>query len=193
MTKAKIKLSEKIVKYIFPGLHPSVASGEDGWIVYDFDKQIPKSLGIVIPTSIGSSNYNQVFPKTFEEYFVDLSEAIAHFSRLIEAPVIPSIRTAGVEAIVGSAILQDESEYTIFRFDELVEPAEKKYLLCRMATNSFTVNKVLLIVNADPIYMEEASGIDDNSYIYWISPLKSLFAHPNEVFAAILSYAGFCQ
>ena len=131
MTKAKIKLSEKVVKYIFPGLHPSVALGEDGWVIYDFDRQIPKSLGIVIPPIVTSSNYNQVFPKTFEEYFVNLSEALARFARLIETPVMPSIRTTGVEAIVGSAILQDESEYTIFRFDELTLPADKKYLLCR--------------------------------------------------------------
>lgn len=193
MAKAKIKLSEKIVKYIFPGLHPSVASGEDGWIVYDFDKQIPKSLGIVIPPDVSSSNYSQVFPKTFEEYFVDLSEALSHFSRLIEATAVPSIRTANVEAIVGSVMLQDESEYTIFRFDGLVKPAEKSYLLCRMRTDSFTLNKVLLIVNSDPIYMEEAEGLDGSRYIYWISPLKSLFANPNEVFAAMLYYAGFCQ
>ena len=193
MAKTKIKLSDKIVKYIFPGLHPSVAYGEDGWVVYDFDKQIPKSLGIVIPPDVSSRNYNQVFPKTFEENFVNLSEALAHFSRLIEAPAVPSIRTSGVEAIVGGVILQDESEYTIFRFDGLVEPADKKYLLCRMAADSLTINKVLLVVNADPIYMEEAEEIGGSRYVYWISPIASLFANPDEVLAATLAYAGFCQ
>ena len=188
MAKQKLKLNEEIVKYIFPGLHPKITSREDGWIAYDFDHEIPRKLGIMVPIEVESSNYNRVFPVSFNGYFKKLGDITARFSRLLETPINLSIPDAEVEAIAGGLFVY-KSKYTVFRFDEFLDTADKKYLLCRARAKQLSVNETVDILNAQPVFLEETVGLDGAEYIYFLIPTVSIFSEPMRILLAAFAYA----
>ena len=188
----KLKLNTEIVKYIFPGLHPQIILGEDGWVAHEFIRLLPRKLGIVIPNEVESSNYNSIFPVPFEGYFRDLHDSVSRLSRLIEAPVPFSIPDLEIEGMVGE-IVEHNTELTIFRFDNLLENHKKQHVLCRAKAERLSVEASVAIVNTNPIFLESAINFDGVQYDYWIMPITSLFADPKRLLFDMLYYAGFLQ
>lgn len=189
MKKKKITLDREIVKYIFPTTDPAVAVGEDGYIVYNFIRLYPNRLGIFIPSEVNMSNYSSAFPKPFESYFTDIYEETEYLSRLLEVKIEPNFGNIGVECISGKVLERDENNYTIFRFDELIDPRAKTDLLCRVELKNLTTDDKIEILSAEPKFREEAISVDGAQYLYWIMPISRLFRINDEVLAAIFAFA----
>ncbi|MBR3365621.1 hypothetical protein IKG48_00635 [Candidatus Saccharibacteria bacterium] len=189
MKKNKLALDENIVKYIFPGTNPDVALGEDGYVIYDFQALYPKKLAIFVPIEIERSHYSDVFPKSFEAYFKDLDSEIARLSRLLEANLEWCLKGRGIEFIAGRVLKRQDNNYTVFRFDELVDTCCKTELLCRTETKNITVNDEMAVLNTDPYFEDKATSIDGREYLYWIMPIGQLFFNTNSLIATILSMA----
>ena len=189
MVKPKLKLTKDLVKNIFPGLHYKVAPREEGLMVYDFNRELPRKLRILIPSEVKPSNYNRVFPLPFDGCFKNLEEFTARFSRLLETPIKLSVPSEGVEAMAGGLFVY-ENRYQVFRFDEFLEATEKKYLLCRAKAKKLSINETVDIVNMNPVFLEETVGLDGAEYIYWLIPIVSIFSEPEKVLLATFAYAG---
>ncbi len=189
MKKNKITLDENIVKYIFPGTKPSIALGEDGYIVYNFQSLYPKKLAIFVPIEIERSHYSDVFPKSFEGYFKNLDEELARLSRLLETNLIWNLKDIGVEFIAGRVLRRQDNNYTVFRFDELVGTSYKTELLCRARLDNFTIDNEMAVLNTNPYFEDSAASIDGRKYLYWIMPIDQLFFSASSLFAIILSMA----
>lgn len=187
--KKKIALREEIVKYIFPTSNPKIIQGEDGCIACDFMKVYPPKLGIFIPNEIDHSNYSSAFPKSFEEYFIDLYEETEYLSRLLEVPIVPNLRNVGVECIPGTIIQPEDGEYAVFRFDELVDPRKKTELLCRVQLDRLSIDDKIDILSVDPKFRAEVMGLNNTQYLYWTMSLSRLFRINDEVLAAIFAFA----
>ena len=170
--KKKITLNKEVVKYIFPGVHPEVAPGEDGYVIYNFDVLYPKKLAIFVPTEVEGTNYSNVFPKSFEDYFRDLDLEISRLSLLFEMGNIFN-RFVKTEFIAGQIIKHEDGAYTIFRFDELVDLEQKLTLLCRTREEDATAD-----LNTD---VEYATRWDGKRYLYWFLPVEGLFKQKNEM------------
>lgn len=189
MKKSKMALSEDIVKYIFSGTEPSCALGEDGYIVYDFKRLYPAKLGIFIPSEVDHSNYNAIFPKSFESYFKNIDKEVAYISRLLEISITPNLPGLDIECISGSVLRRKDNNYTIFRFDSLVEPSRRTELLCRVNANRLTACDKVHILNTNPLFTAEAGDLGGTDYLYWIMSISKLFWEGSEILAAIFAYA----
>ncbi len=174
--KKKMALDQKIVKYIFTGVKSSVALGEDGYIVYNFDTMYPANLAIFVPIEVERSNYSNVFPKSFEDYFRDLDLELSRLSLIIERGNIFN-RFAKTEFIAGQIVKRVNTNFTIFRFDELIDPSEKKTLLCRTAERDLSAKSYEAILStSDSNYScEWAKSVDGANYLYWYLPVNRLF------------------
>ena len=191
MQKEKIALSEEIVKYIFPTTDPKIIQGEDGWIACDFRRQYPNQLAIFLPNEVAKSNYSSAFPKTFEEYFTNVIEEAAFLSRLLEVEIRPNLRKdLGIEYVPGVVLRNINTEYIVFRFDELLDPREKTEVLCRVKLKDMVVNDRMDIINSNPVpsSMREAIGLNDEQFYYWIMPISGLFRIDRSVVAAFFAY-----
>jgi len=185
--REKMILDETIVKYIFTGTHPTVALGEDGYIVYDFDTTYPSKLAVFIPIEVEPSNYSNVFPKSFEDYFKDLDLEISRLSLLVERGNIFD-RFPVAEFVAGQILKRDDGKYTVFRFDELVEPEQRTELLCRTKIKGISasgLNKIYA-VSEESFTPERAQMIDTTEYIYWFLPLRKLFCQYDETLESLI-------
>ena len=189
MKEQKIPLSEEIVKYIFPGTSPVVVQAEDGYIVHDFKKLYPIGLGIFVPNEVDRSNYNAIFPKPFESYFLDMHEEVAHLSRLLEIPITSNLSTTEIVCMPGVILRNSEANEVVFRFDKLLEARKKTELLCRANLDRLTIGDKVRILNVHPLYRAEASDWDGGQYLYWIMPIEMLFSDPGEILAATFEYS----
>lgn len=189
MKKKKITLTEDIVKYIFPGLEPAIKKTEDGYVAYNFMKQYPDKLGIFMPNEVDQSNYSAAFPKPFESYFINMHEEAEYLSRLLEVNVEPSLHNINMECVRGKASKSSEGDYTVFRFDELIDPVKKTDLLCRVSRADLAIEDKVEILSINPDYRAEILALDGSSYIYWIMPISRLFKITDEVLAAIFAFA----
>lgn len=189
MQRNKIALTEEIVKYIFPGSEPTIAPGEDGYIIYDFKMMYPAKLGIFIPIEVDRSNYSSVFPKPFEAYFLDLDKQAEYLSRFLEVDIKPTLPNIGVQFVPGKVLQRNENNYTIFRFDELIAPIQKTDLLCRVKYNNLSGDNSLKLLNIDPKFKAGAYTVTGIQYQYWICPNRYLFCIDNEFLAAVFTLA----
>lgn len=191
MGKKKIALREEVARYIFPGTEPAIAMGEDGYVVYDFKRIYPDKLAIFIPQEVDRSNYNGVFPKSFEDYFLSVEDEIGHFLRFYELTdeLKPMVGSIGAEFIPGKVLDKVKGKYTIFRFDELIGPEEKTDLLCRVQLSRLGAESELEIYNTNPCYTGNVTGSNDVRYYYWIMPISQLFKNLDEFFALKFAYA----
>ena len=189
MRKQKMLLNEEIVKYIFPGMNVETAPCEGGCIVNGFKRLYPAKLEIFIPHKVDRSNYSSYFPKSFEEYFWDIHQEANFISRFWEGRIEPNVPNVGVECIPGRILERNETGYTVFRFDELLDPREKTDVLCRVNLNTITTDDKLEILNLDPNFFEEVWDFDDTCYQYWISPITRLFRINDEFLAAIFAFS----
>lgn len=190
MKKQKITLSREIVKYIFPAAEPAIATGEDGYIAYNFIRQYPNKLGVFIPSQVDKSNYSAFFPRPFESYFSDMYEEAEYLSRLLEVKIEPDLREGlGVECVSGKMLKRCESTYAIFRFDDLLSSREKTDLLCRVALKNLMIDDKIDILSTNPDFRENAIGLDGTQYLYWVMPISRLFRIDDEVLAAIFAFA----
>ncbi|MBQ3280368.1 hypothetical protein IJG92_01800 [Candidatus Saccharibacteria bacterium] len=189
MKKKKITLDREIVKYIFPATEPAILQGEDGYIVYNFIRLYPNKLAVFVPMEVTQSNYSSAFPKSFESYFADIYEETEYLSRLLEVKLVPNIRNIGVECVSGKVLRRDENNYTVFRFDELLDPRDKTDLLCRVKIGSLTTDDRIDILSTNPEFREDAMAADGIQYMYWTMPLSRLFRVDDEVLAAIFAFA----
>ena len=177
-------LDEEIVKYIFEGVHPKIAIGEDGYIVYDFDATYPANLAVFVPIEVQPSNYSNFFPKSFEDYFRDLDLEISRLSLLIEQGNIFN-RFPKTEYIMGQFLNMSTSEYTVFRFDELLETREKTMLLCRTKVKDTSVVWITQILTTSAgLFPVRVWTVDGVEYIYWGLSFESLFCCQKEVMDA---------
>ena len=186
----KIALNEEIVKYIFPGTEPAIAMGEDGCVVYDFKKSYPDKLGIFIPNEVDRSNYSNVFPRPFEGYFLNMDEEVSYISRFLEVVdgISPLVRYTDAEFIPGKVLKGEKDHYTVFRFDELVDPGEKTDLLCRLSLNYLGAENEISILDANPCFTGDVTGLNGTRYYYWIMPFSQLFSPTDEFYAALFAY-----
>ena len=189
MKKTKMALTKDIVKQIFPGTNPRIAEGEDGSVIYDFGAIYPKHLGIFIPSEVDRSNFSSVFPRTFESYFKDIDDETAYLSRLLEVKIEPILKGLGTECIAGQVVRGSDSEYTVFRFDELIDARGKMDLLCRVETEKLRIDDKIGILNTNPCFKEEVSELLGREMTYWIMPISSLFRIDDQIIAAIFAYA----
>lgn len=173
--KRKMFLDEEVVKYIFTGVHPVIARGEDGYVAYDFDTTYPKALAVFVPIEVEPSNYNHVFPKSFEDYFRDLDLEISRLSLLIERGNVFN-RFARSEFVAGQFLRGIKGAYTVFRFDELKETEEKTDLLCRTRTENLSAEDLgEICAAANGFEPQRATTIDGTEYLYWGLPVQGLF------------------
>lgn len=171
----KMALDEAIVKYIFPGVHPTVALGEDGYIVYDFDSFYPEKLAIFVPIEVERSNYSNVFPKSFEDYFKNLDLEISRLSLLLEMGDIFR-RFPPTEFIAGQVLRREDSQYTVFRFDELAASKEKTELLCRSQASRILPSELGEIYKLSKGFLPEMVYLPgEKEYLYWFLPVKKLY------------------
>lgn len=169
-------LDEEIVKYIFVGVHPKIAVGEDGYIVYDFDTTYPANLAIFVPIEVQPSNYSNFFPRSFEDYFRDLDLEISRLSLLIEQGNIFNCFPK-TEYIAGQFLKMATSKYTVFRFDESLEIEEKTMLLCRTKVKDTSLAKTTQIfTTAEGFSPGRSRTVDGIEYIYWGLPFRRLFS-----------------
>lgn len=189
MRKQRMLLDEEIVKYIFTGVNVETAACEGGCIVNGFKRLYPAKLGIFIPHKVDRSNYSSYFPKSFEEYFWDIHREANFISRFWEGRIEPNVPNVGVECISGKILARNETGYTLFRFDELLDPKEKTDVLCRVNLDGLTTNDKLEILNLNPNFFEEVWDFDDTCYQYWISPITHLFRINDEFLAAIFAFS----
>lgn len=170
-------LDTEIVKYIFPGAHPTVALGEDGYIVYDFDKVYPARLAVFVPIEVVPSNYSNVFPKSFEDYFRDLDLEISRLSLLIECGNMFN-RFPKTEFVTGQFLRREDGYYIVFRFDELLESEEKTELLCRTKTKNLSIADISEIYAVSgSLVPDKARMVDGTGYLYWSLPIVRLFRY----------------
>ena len=191
MKNKQIAVTEEIVKYIFPTTNPEIIQGEDGYIVCDFRRLYPNQLAIFLPNEVDQSNYSSAFPKPFEDYFASAIEEAAFLSRLFEAEIRPNLRKdLNVEFVPGKVVRTIKSDYTVFRFDELIDAREKTEVLCRVKLKDMVVNDRVDIINSDPLpnFMKEAIGPEDEQLYYWIMPISELFRIDRSVVAAFFAY-----
>lgn len=174
--KRKMVLDQKIVKYIFTGVKSSVALGEDGYIVYGFDAMYPANLAIFVPIEVERSNYSNVFPKSFEDYFKDLDLELSRLSLIIERGNVFN-RFAKTEFIAGQVLERVNTNFTIFRFDELIDPSERKTLLCRTAERDMSTksHETILSISDSGYPCEWARSVDGVNYLYWYLSVYRLF------------------
>ena len=191
--REKVTLKEEVVKYIFPGTKPEIALGEDGYIVYDFKKLYPEKLGIFIPIEIEKSDYSNIFPKSFEDYFLNVRTEVNYLSRLLETEIKTIFCDIDFEYIPGRVLNRDENNYTIFRFDELMGITPRTDLLCRIEDGLLSTNDKMDIVNINPYFVSEAVGISGIEYFYFIIPIDKLLYNPTNtcrgIIASVFSYA----
>ena len=180
----RMTLEEELVKYIFPGTKPKTALGEDGYIIYDFNALYPSKLAIFVPIEIEHSHYSNVFPKSFEAYFRHADSEIAHLSRLMELDFGNNFKGLGVEYIPGRVLKRKDEKYTVFRFDELVEPRRKTEALCRVKFRNLSIGDRNKIVATEPHFQSMATSLDGREYLYWIMPVGKFFPDMNGVLAA---------
>ena len=189
MSKTKIPLTREIAKYIFPGTDPDIAEGEDGDILYNFKRLYPERLGIFIPSEVERSNFNTVFPRDFESYFVNVYDEVAFMSRMLEIPIKPNLPDIGIECVPGNAIKHSGSVFTVFRFDSLLRQDQRTYLLCRAPLNRIRIDDRIAILNTNPIMSQEAQDIAGANYYYWIMKIDSLFFSSTEIIAAMFAFS----
>lgn len=172
--RQKMILDKEIVKYIFTGVHSEVALGEDGYIVYDFKTTYPSKLAVFVPIEVEPSNYSNFFPKSFEDYFRDLDLEISRLSLLIEKGNIFN-RFPATEFVAGQVLRRENSNYTVFRFDESIEPKHRTDLLCRSEVKNLSLTEIKQIYCISNDLKSVAKTINGIEYLYWILPIKSLF------------------
>lgn len=180
----KMALKKELVKFIFPGSDPHIALGEDGYIIYDFKSLYPEKLAIFIPIEIEGSRYSDVFPKSFEAYFRDADSEIAHVERYYETDFGNNFKGLGVEYIPGRVLKRQDNNYTVFRFDELVDSRRKTEALCRAKTKKLTTSDRKAILNSNPYFSCEAISLSGDKYLYWVMPIGGFFPDVNSVLAA---------
>lgn len=180
----KLALKKELVKFIFPGTSPSIALGEDGYIIYDFKSLYPEKLAIFIPIEIEGSRYSDVFPKSFEAYFRDADSEIAHMERYYETSFGNNFKGLGVEYIPGKVLKRQDSNYTVFRFDELVDPRRKTEVLCRVKRKRLSVDNEITVLNSNPYFNCAATSLSGDEYLYWIMSLGGFFPDVDSVLAA---------
>lgn len=186
MGNKKITLNNEVVKYLFSGVDCEVAPGEDGYIVYGFSSLLPSKLGLFIPIEIDRSGYSAVFPKSFEAYFSNLDEEFSYLSRLLEVDLKNDFLGYGLEYIPGMMLKRDSETYTIFRFDELMNPEEKTDMLCRIRSDSLELFSRLL--GSKPYFLAETATLDGKIYFYFILPLSKFFRLDDRTIAAVFSF-----
>ena len=182
----KMALKEELVKFIFPGTSPTIALGEDGYIIHSFKSLYPEKLAIFIPSEVEGSNYNNVFPKSFEAYFRDADSEISHISRTYETDFGNKFKGLGVEYIPGRVLRRDENNFVVFRFDELVDPRRKTEVLCRAKHKMITTNEYIEILGTNPNLCSETTSLSGTKYLYWIMSLGGFFPDISSVLAATL-------
>lgn len=190
MSRRKIPLNEEIVMYVFPGMNVEVEDCENGAVVKGFKRLFPEKLGIFIPGEVERSNYSSYFPKPFESYFSDFYEKTKYLSRLLEIEVKSNVPDVGVEFISGKVLTRDDKNYTIFQFNGLPDSKKKTDILCRAKCCYIDNDDKLEILNLNPKFLAEACDYDNTWYLYWISPIGSLFGLNDELLAAIFNLAG---
>ena len=184
-----MKLNEEIVKYIFNGVESEVAPGEDGYIVYGFASVYPYQLGIFVPIDVDKSNYSDVYPKGFESYFSNLDSDLSYLSRLLEIQIDNPFSSLPIEYVSGRTVKHDNSEYTVFRFDELLNPDQKTEILCRVKrANINTMKEQAKIIACKPSFMAEACDQSGEKYLYFITSLESIFINTRALVAAAFSF-----
>lgn len=192
--KTKLAMREEIVKYIFPTTYPKIAQGVDGFIVYDFDKLYPHKLGIFIPNEVDQSNYSAVFPRPFESYFANMNDKAEFLSRLLEVKITPSLKPdLGIECMSGKVLEPIQSDYTIFRFDELVGARKRTDVLCRVDMANLTATDRIEILADNSGFIAEASAPYGTDYFYWIESVNQLFRIDDETLASIFELADNLQ
>lgn len=174
-------LKEELVKYIFGPTHPTVALGEDGYIVYDFKAIYPEKLAVFVPIEIERSGYSNVFPKSFEAYFRKADLEIAHLARLMEIRLENRFKGMGVEYIPGRMLKRQDNNYTVFRFDELVDSRHKTEALCRAKFRDLTIGNRAIVNNINSYFKATATNLDGKEYLYWLMPLSEFFLDSNKV------------
>ena len=191
--REKVALKEEIVKFIFPGAKPEIALGEDGYIVYDFKRLYPEKLGIFVPIEIEKSGYSNVFPRSFEDYFLNVHTEVGYLSRLLETEIKTILWNIDFEYIPGRMLNRDENNYTIFRFDELMGITPRTDLLCRIEKARLSAADEMDIIGVDPYFIAEAVGISGIEYFYFIIPIDKLLFNPTNtcrgIIASVFSYA----
>lgn len=192
MKKHKMVLKEEIVKYLFPRAEPEVIISEDGYLAYDFRNIYPSRLAISLPVEIEHSSYSDVFPKPFEEYFLNIHEDIDYLSRLLEVRIVPNIkRRVKAECVFGKVLERSENDHIIFRFDELIDSNEKTDLLCRVRNpgNSITTDDKMDILAMDPYFTEMAKDYDGTQFLYFIVPVGKMIEVNDQIIASLFAYA----
>ena len=170
----KMALKERLVKYIFPGSGPTIAIGEDGYIIYDFKYLYPSKLAIFIPIEVEHSNFNNKLPKSFDAYFRNADAEIARLSRLTEKDLGNQFKGLGVEYIPGKVLQRQDNRYTVFRFDWLVDSGSKTDALCRAKFRGLSIGDRKRITGK-PYFNAMASSLDGREYLYWIMPINEFF------------------
>lgn len=186
MGNNKIVLSEEVVKYLFSGVDCEIALGEDGYVVYGFQFSYPSKLGLFIPIEIDRSNYNALFPKNFEAYFKSMDDEFAYLSRLLEFDIRNEFLGYGIEYIPGAVLRRSDDNYTIFRFDELMQAEERVDLLCRVQSDNLNLFSRLMDMKLR--FLAETSTLDNRIYFYFILPIERLFRIDDGMIAAIFSF-----
>lgn len=182
----QITLSETVVKYLFSGVDCEVAIGEDGYVVYGFEALYPSKLGVFVPSEVDRSNYCLLFPKSFEAYFTDLDDDLSYLSRLLEADIRSNFFGHGIEYIPGMVLKRDHENYTIFRFDKLMDSSLKTDLLCRADVS--TLDAIPKIARTKPYFLAEATTLDRRTYLYFVLPIDELFMIDGKVIAATFDF-----
>ena len=185
-----MKLNEEIVKYIFNGVESEVAPGEDGYIVYGFASVYPYQLGIFVPIDVDKSNYSDVYPKGFESYFSYLDSDLSYLSRLLEMQIDNPFANLPIQYVSGKTVKHENSDYTVFRFDELLNPDQKTEILCRISRADIgTTKEQAKIIACEPSFIAEACDRSGERYLYFITSLDSLFQNTRTLLAAAFSFA----
>lgn len=181
--KKSMTLKEELVKYIFGPTRPTIAPGEDGYIVYDFKAVYPGKLAIFVPIEIEQSNCSNIFPKNFESYFREADSEIAHLARMMELKIESKFKGMGVEYIPGKMLERKDNNYTVFRFDNLIDPRQKTEALCRVRFRNLTISERTIVNSSNLYFQSMTAGLDGREYLYWIMPISEFLVDANKVVA----------
>ena len=191
-------LTEETVTQVFPGTNPSIASGEEGFIAYGFNRIYPQDLAIFCPLEFPRSRISSAFPQDFENSFRNLDAEIAHLSRLHEIDLSTNFDGFNVEFMIGHTVRRPgfDAKYTVFQFDCLDGPRICQEALCRIherdlkravekrgARAELSWNVGLL--NTNYRYYNSVRLPGGEQVEYWIMPISSLFTDTNQLIAAV--------
>lgn len=190
-----ILLNDETVRQVFPGTHPELALGEEGYIAYDFNRSYPGDLAFFCPLEFPRSQYNHAAPRSLEDAFCFLDDEVARLSRQHEIDLRTRFEGLGVQFIVGRVVKRPgfDARHTVFRFDGLDGPRQCLDVLCRVYEGALEhgLKKQgksrrawdMELFSANVRYHGTVGG--SPSIHYWIQPVSDLFRDTSQLVAAV--------